>query len=78
MPLYEFHCQDCNNDFEKRRSMREADAPLKCPECESEDVTRKLSLFIALGKSESGTVDLGGGGGCGCGGACACGGHSMN
>lgn len=80
MPLYEFHCEDCNRDFEKRRPMHKADAPLTCPECKSAEVTRKLSLFIALTKSDSGMTSLGdgGGGGCGCGGACACGGHSLN
>ena len=77
MPLYEFHCEDCNSDFEKRRAIKEADAPLECPECESREVKRKMSLFIALTKSDSGASSLGGGG-CGCGGACACGGHSMN
>lgn len=79
MPLYEYHCESCDSEFTKRRAMKEADAPVQCPECESEQITRKLSLFIALGKSESGNMqNLGGGGGCGCGGACACGGHSMN
>lgn len=78
MPLYEYHCESCERDFEKRRPIAQADEPLHCPECESEDVTRKLSLFIALTKSEGGTQALGGGGGCGCGGACACGGHSYN
>lgn len=79
MPLYEFHCQDCDTDFEKRRTMQQADAPLECPECSSQDVTRKMSKFITLTKSESSAVNFGGGGGGGCcGGACGCGGHSMN
>lgn len=77
MPLYEYHCETCERDFEKRRAIQEADAPLECPECESADVTRKLSLFVTLEKSDSGTQALGGGGGC-CGGACGCGNHSMN
>ncbi len=75
MPLYEYHCESCERDFEKRRAFQEADKPLEGPECASEDVTRKLSLFIAFTKSDSGTVSFGGGGGCGCGGACACGSH---
>lgn len=78
MPLYEYHCESCEHDFEKRRAIQEADAPLQCPTCESKEVTRKLSLFIALTKSDAGTQSLGDGGGCGCGGACACGSHSMN
>ena len=78
MPLYEYHCDSCERDFEKRRAIREANEAIQCPECESTEVTRKLSLFVALTKSDSGMSSLGGGGGCGCGGACACGGHSMN
>ncbi len=78
MPLYEYHCDSCESEFTKRRAIKEANAPIQCPECTSQKVTRKLSLFIALTKSESGVSNLGGGGGCGCGGACACGGHSMN
>ncbi len=77
MPLYEYHCETCERDFEKRRPIREADAPIECPECASENITRKLSLFIALSKNDSGTQALGSGGGC-CGGACGCGNHSMN
>lgn len=77
MPLYEFHCQDCNNEFETRRSIQEADAPLECPECESRDVIRKMSVFVAFTKSDSEAASLGGGCGCG-GGGCGCGGHSVN
>lgn len=77
MPLYEYHCETCERDFEKRRAIKEADAPVQCPECASDDVTRKLSLFITLNKSDAGAQTMGGGGGC-CGGACGCGSHSMN
>lgn len=76
MPLYEYHCETCERDFEKRRAIKEADAPVQCPECESEDVTRKLSLFMTVTKSDSG-MQMMGGGGC-CGGACGCGSHSNN
>ncbi len=78
MPLYEYHCDACENEFTKRRAIKEADAPLQCPECESQNVTRKLSLFIAFTKSDAGAQNLGSAGSCGCGGACACGGHSFN
>lgn len=77
MPLYEYHCETCERDFEKRRAIQEADAPVQCPECASDDVTRKLSLFIALSKNDTGTQALSGGGGC-CGGACGCGNHALN
>ena len=76
MPLYEYHCESCDRDFEKRRAINEADEPIECPECASGEVTRKMSLFVALGKSDSGASEMNGGG-C-CGGACGCGSHSMN
>lgn len=76
MPLYEYHCETCARDFEKRRSIAQADEPTRCPECASDEVTRKLSLFIALTKNDSATPW--GGGGCACGGACSCSGHSSN
>jgi putative FmdB family regulatory protein len=77
MPLYEYLCDDCNTKFERRRAMQEIDAPTACPECDSEHVTRQISLFFALtaGDSAKGASN----GGCGCGGACSCGGgHGHN
>ncbi len=76
MPLYEYHCESCERDFEKRRAIEKADAPIECPECESSQVTRKLTLFVALGKSDAGAREMNAGG-C-CGGACGCGSQSMN
>lgn len=75
MPVYEYYCSHCQTKFEARRSMREADAPIKCEHCESERTGRVLSLFFAVsgGQPVSGL----GGGGCACGGQCGCG-HSHN
>ncbi len=77
MPLYEYHCETCDRDFEKRRPIKEADAAIQCPECEGAQVTRKVSLFFAITKNSSSAMSSGGGC-CGGGGACACSGHSMN
>lgn len=77
MPLYEYHCDTCESEFTKRRAIKEADAPIECPECASQKVTRKLSLFIAFTKNDSGMQSASGGGGC-CGGACGCGSHALN
>jgi putative FmdB family regulatory protein len=79
MPLYEYECTNCEKEFVKRRAIKEADAPIECPECASQEVTRKLSLFVAVTKSDAGSMNFASssGGGC-CGGACGCGGHSMN
>ncbi len=47
MPIYEYHCQDCQTIFEAIRGMSEADDPIHCVKCSSENVKRKLSLFNA-------------------------------
>ncbi len=76
MPLYEYHCEDCDTTFELRRALSTSDDPAQCPTCEKENVTRQVSLFMSFSKASDGTRSLGGG--CACGGACACGGHSHN
>ncbi|MGZ5398357.1 MAG: FmdB family zinc ribbon protein, partial [Mycobacterium sp.] len=43
MPLYEYECSACGALFERLRSMSD-DAP-GCPNCESEHVMRRISMF---------------------------------
>ena len=76
MPLYEYHCDNCDETFELRRPMHASDDAAECPRCANQNVKRQISLFMAFTKSDSASQSLGGG--CGCGGACACGGHHMN
>jgi putative FmdB family regulatory protein len=45
MPIYEYRCETCGETFEKIRRMQDADNPLQCPRCESEQVERLLSAF---------------------------------
>ena len=42
MPIYEYHCESCDQEFEKlvRPS---GDEPSQCPNCESESITRLIS-----------------------------------
>jgi putative FmdB family regulatory protein len=55
MPIYEFICEQCGNEFEELvRSTSSSD--LLCPECHSEQVIKKMSTFaakIAGGKATS-------------------------
>jgi hypothetical protein len=44
-----------------------------CPECGSERVRRRFSLFATTSGGASDAGSIGAGGGCGCGGACVCG-----
>jgi putative FmdB family regulatory protein len=47
MPIYEYVCLDCKTKFDALRSIKEADAPIACKECNSEHTSRMLSLFFA-------------------------------
>ena len=69
MPLYEYRCVTCDDVFETRRSMAEADTDVVCPTGHTE-VRRLLSVFATAG-SASGPAPAPATGG-GCGGHCAC------
>jgi putative FmdB family regulatory protein len=49
MPLYEYRCLHCGEIYEKLRRMQDADRDLRCPRCESEEVTRMVSAFATGG-----------------------------
>jgi putative FmdB family regulatory protein len=42
MPIYEFSCLDCGNQFEKLQSFSDTTIP-RCPQCQSERVQKRLS-----------------------------------
>lgn len=42
MPIYEFICLDCGNQFEKLQSFSDTTVP-RCPQCQSERVQKRLS-----------------------------------
>ncbi|HID85947.1 MAG TPA: zinc ribbon domain-containing protein [Anaerolineae bacterium] len=60
MPIYEYRCQSCQTRFELRRSFSQADDPVTCPQCQSGEVQRLISSFIALSSGSEGTTALGG------------------
>lgn len=76
MPIYEYLCYECGRSFETLRSIKDADAPIPCKYCQSQDTRRKLSVFYAQsdGRSVSGTTGSScgscAGGSCG---SCGCG-----
>lgn len=43
MPIYEYHCESCQNDFEKL--VMGGREPKDCPSCESDQVSRLVSAF---------------------------------
>ncbi|MFO7899363.1 MAG: zinc ribbon domain-containing protein [Planctomycetota bacterium] len=51
MPIYEFNCKDCGRDCEVL--VRGSSTEPTCPDCGSDRLEKKLSLFAA--KTEKGT-----------------------
>ena len=71
MPIYEYICKECGNEFDAIRSMKEADTSIECKKCQSEKTQRKLSRFFAksggrqlTGSSHNCNGTCGGGGNC--------------
>lgn len=49
MPLFDFHCKECNSDFEL---LVRGPTAYVCPECGSANVDKLLSRMAAPGKSK--------------------------
>jgi putative FmdB family regulatory protein len=73
MPVYEYHCDGCGEDFEELVLNRAAERDIACPACASDNVVKLLSGSTV--RSNAGSVSApaskprGGGchgGGCGC------------
>lgn len=67
MPIYEYICNDCNQQFDALRSYKEADEPIPCDKCHGQHTSRKLSVFFA----QSGGQVVAGGNTSGCSGCSA-------
>ncbi len=50
MPIYEYKCSKCDNEFEKLIFRGEEDQ-VKCPECNSADINKKMSASSFMGSS---------------------------
>jgi putative FmdB family regulatory protein len=70
MPIYEYACLACGVEFEK---FVQRPSAVACPSCESERVSRRLSVVgVKTGARAGGSSGAPmGGGGC-CGGGCGC------
>ena len=47
MPVFEFRCESCNQDFEKLVFSRSA--TVSCPRCDCDEVCKRPSLFGTAG-----------------------------
>ncbi|HEC34046.1 MAG TPA: zinc ribbon domain-containing protein [Chloroflexi bacterium] len=50
MPIYEYRCRRCGEEFEKLVRSLSAQEVVTCPRCGSEEVEKAISLF-GLGNS---------------------------
>jgi putative FmdB family regulatory protein len=64
MPIYEYVCQNCKEEFEAIRPISQKDAAIVCEKCGSEDVKRQLAVFYAHSGGSASPATSGGGGGC--------------
>lgn len=70
MPIYEYVCLDCHENFDALRPMADADSPIACEQCESEHTSRSLSVFYAHANGH--TLVSSQPTQCACGGTCSC------
>lgn len=49
MPIYEYHCDNCNSDFEQFIRSMFSQETVVCPECGSQHVKKAISLFGGVG-----------------------------
>jgi putative FmdB family regulatory protein len=47
MPIFEFTCNNCGNDFEELLRSANAINEVECPTCHSPEVEKKVSLFAS-------------------------------
>jgi putative FmdB family regulatory protein len=74
MPIYEYHCEKCEQDFEYL--VIGSDDPL-CPSCHSKKVCKQMSTFGFVSKGGGGeTVSRSAGSSCGSCAASSCAGCS--
>jgi len=54
MPIYEYRCKECGDNFSRLQRIGSGNDGVKCPKCESASVERLLSSFA----STSGSPDV--------------------
>jgi putative FmdB family regulatory protein len=58
MPIYEYRCNECGEEFEKFLRSMSASKDLCCPKCGSRSVAKAISLF-GTAHSSSGGMSVG-------------------
>ena len=45
MPIYEYQCQECGEEFEKLLRSISSPPKVECPHCAGKKIEKKISLF---------------------------------
>ena len=48
MPIYEYHCTDCDTDFEQLLRSMSSQEIINCPACGGQHVKKAISLFGSM------------------------------
>lgn len=51
MPMYQYACEECGHDFEKRLRMSQSSETQPCPTCGSMDTRKRIGAFAVGGGS---------------------------
>lgn len=54
MPIYEYHCESCGQDFSRLRKMGAGEEETTCSHCGSSEVRKKISACAISGSSAGG------------------------
>jgi putative FmdB family regulatory protein len=57
MPLYEYHCQDCEQQVSIRRRFSDTSSP-RCPICGGDNLSRTMSSAFVVKSQRTRTRDL--------------------
>jgi len=60
MPIFEFICQECGQEFEELLRNASVIAEVSCPICKSPEIARKISVFAAPASGGKATAYWGG------------------
>ncbi len=63
MPIYEYTCRNCGEDFDALRSIKDDDREVECPYCHEKEAERRISLSSSASQIIK-SFGSGHGGGC--------------
>ncbi len=57
MPIFEYHCNACETNFEVLQRTNDVNKSLKCPNCGKQDARKRFSAFAAMGTQKETAKD---------------------